>query len=102
MQRQKSAGAEADSIKGILPCVVFVALNILDAWLTGVALGSGSQELNPFMGMTTGSNMLTKGLISAGMVIVLLLLKQGKLLKLLSLVMLVICVWNGVAILSWS
>jgi hypothetical protein len=54
------------------------------------------------MGMTTGSNMLTKGLISAGMVIVLLLLKQGKLLKLLSLVMLVICVWNGVAILSWS
>jgi hypothetical protein len=48
MARFERAGAEADLIKGILPCVVFVALNILDAWLTGLALEAGVMKLTPF------------------------------------------------------
>jgi len=85
----------------ILLCAVFIGLNILDAWLTGIALGAGSYELNPFMSMGIGSNMLTKGLISMAIGAALILFKRGGLLKPLSLGMLIICAWNGFAVLSW-
>jgi hypothetical protein len=102
MARLKWAVAETALIRAILLCVVFIGLNILDAWLTGLALGAGNYELNPFLGMRFGSNMLIKGLISAAIVAALILFKRGKLLKPLSLGMLIICAWNGFAVLSWS
>jgi len=102
MVRLKWAVAETVLIRTILLCIVFIGLNILDAWLTGIALGAGSSELNPFMGMRFGSNMLIKGLISTAIVAALVLFKRGKLLKPLSLGMLIICAWNGFAVLSWS
>jgi hypothetical protein len=87
---------------GILLCIVFIGLNIVDAWLTGLALGVGSYELNPFLGAKFGSSMLVKGLIGFLIVTAVVLSKRGGLLKPLSLGMLLICVWNGLAILSWS
>jgi len=102
MERLRATFAEADLIKAILLCVSFIALNILDAWLTRVALGLGSYELNYFMNMRFGSSMLLKGLIAAEIVMVLILFKRGGLLKLLNLFMILICTWNSFAILSWS
>jgi len=102
MARFKWAVAETVLSRTILLCVVFIGLNILDAWLTGIALGAGSYELNPFLGMRFGSNMLIKGLISAAIVAALVLFKRGRLLKPLSLGMSIICAWNGFAVLSWS
>ena len=102
MTRLRWAVAETVLSRTILLCVVFIGLNILDAWLTGIALGLGSYELNPFLGMRFGSSMLVKGLISAGIVMALVLFKRGRLLKPLSLGMLLICTWNSFAILSWS
>jgi len=102
MKRLRLAGADADLIKWILLCVVFIGLNILDAWLTGLALGAGSYELNLLLGMKFGSSMLIKGLISAGMVTALVLFGRGGLLKPLSLGMLLICVWNGLTVWFWS
>ncbi|MFW6117945.1 MAG: hypothetical protein ACOC6R_00440, partial [Chloroflexota bacterium] len=61
----------------------------------------GSYELNPFLGMRFGSSMLVKGLIAAVIVTGLVLLKRDKLLKPLNVGMVVICAWNGFAILSW-
>jgi hypothetical protein len=86
----------------ILFCVVFIGLNILDAWLTGIASAAGNYELNPLLGMRLGGNILIKGLISAGIVTALVLFKRGNLLKPLSLGMLVICVWNALAVWFWS
>ena len=86
----------------ILLCVVFIGLNILDAWLTRAALGLGSQELNPFLGMGFGSSMLAKGLIAAGIVMALVLFKRDRLLKLLNLGMVIVCAWNALAVWSWS
>ena len=86
----------------ILLCVVFIGLNILDAWLTRVALGLGSHELNPFLGVRFGSSLLVKGLIAVGIVMALVLFKRDRLLKLLNVGMVVICAWNGLAVLSWS
>jgi hypothetical protein len=102
MTTLRLAVADIDLSKGILLCIVFIGLNILDAWLTGVALGLGSYELNPFLGAKFGSSMLIKGLIACQIVITLILFKRGGLLKPLSLGMLLICAWNGFAILSWS
>jgi len=102
MARLKWVVAETVLTRTILLCVVFIGLNILDAWLTRIALGAGSYELNPFLSMRFGSNMLIKGLVSAGIVTVLVLFKRGGLLKPLSLGMLLICTWNGLAVLSWS
>jgi len=102
MARFKWAVTETVLTRTILLCVVFIGLNILDAWLTGIALGAGSYELNPFLGMRFGGNMLIKGLISVAIVAALVLFKRGGLLKPLSLGMLIICAWNGLAVLSWS
>jgi hypothetical protein len=87
---------------GILLIAVFVGLNILDAWLTGVALGLGSSELNPILGVRFGSSMLIKGLLSSLIVMALVLFKRPGLLKPLSVGMLLVCAWNSLAIWSWS
>jgi len=100
--RFKWAVAEPVLSRTILLCVVFIGLNILDAWLTGLALGAGNYELNPFLGASFGSNMLVKGLISAGIVVALVLFKRDRLLKPLSVGMSLICTWNCVVVLLWS
>jgi hypothetical protein len=102
MARLGRTVAETAFSRTLLLCVIFIGLNILDAWLTGLALGAGNYELNPFLGMRFGSNMLVKGLISAGIVATLVLFKRGRLLKPLSLGMSLICTWNCVAVLLWS
>jgi hypothetical protein len=96
--------AAAKKVPGrtILLCVVFIGLNILDAWLTGIALGAGNYELNPLLSMRLGGNLPIKGLISAGIVTALVLFKRDSLLKPLSLAMLVICAWNSVVVWFWS
>ena len=102
MERLRWVVADADLIKAIVLCAIFIGLNILDAWLTGFAVAAGHYELNPFLGMRLGSNMLIKGLLSAGMVTTLVVFKRGGLLKPLSLGMLLICVWNGFILWYWS
>ena len=98
MERLRATFAEADLIKVILLCVVFIGLNILDAWLTGHALELGGYELNFLLDIRFGSSILLKGLFSFLIVIILVLLGRGGLLKLLSIVMALICVWNGLTI----
>lgn len=102
MTRPKWSFAEPISNETVLLCLVFIGLNILDAWLTGLALQAGNYELNPFLGTRFGSNMLIKGLISAGIVVALVLFKRDRLLKPLSLGMSLICTWNFVVVLMWG
>jgi len=101
MTRLRLAVAQANPREGILFCIAFVGLNMLDARLTGAALVLGASELNPIAATGFGNSMLLKGLISLAIVIVLLLFKRGRLLRLLSLGMLLVVLWNGFAIWSW-
>ena len=94
-------GAEPNLRKVILIGILFIWLNILDAQLTGIALAAGSSELNPITTLF-GSSMLLKALIASVIVITAILIKRGNLLKALSLGMILICAWNGLAIWSWS
>ena len=98
----RQAVAETTSTRILPLCVVFIALNILDAWLTGLALGAGHYELNPFLSMRFGSNMLIKGLLSLLIVIGLILFRRGGLLKPLDLAMSLICAWNGLVLCLWT
>jgi hypothetical protein len=102
MVRLKRGAAETVLSRTVLLCVVFIVLNILDAWLTGIALGAGSYELNLFLGARFGSSILVKGLISAGIVTALVLFKRDRLLKLLNFGMVLVCAWNALAVWSWS
>jgi hypothetical protein len=102
MTRLRRAVAEVGPTRILLLCGAFVALNILDAWLTGRALGAGHYELNPFLTMRFGSNMLLKGLLSLLIVIGLILLKRSRLLKPLDLGMSLVCAWNGLVVWLWS
>jgi len=82
-------------------CVVFIGLNILDAWLTGVALGFGSHELNPLLSPTLGSSIPFKALLAVAVVVVLLTIRRGRLLMPLSAGMALVCAWNLLAVWSW-
>jgi len=101
MVKLKRPAAETVLNRTILLCVVFVGLNILDAWLTGTALGAGSHELNPFLGAGFGSSMLVKALIALGVVVALVFLRRDRLLKLLNYGMVLVCAWNALAVWSW-
>ena len=98
----EQAVAEPNPRIYILLGILILVLNILDAQLTGVAVALGSSELNPIAATGFGSSMLLKGLIASAIVIATVLLKRGTLLKPLTIGMLVICVWNGFAVWSWS
>ena len=100
MTALRLAVAGADSRTDILFGIAFVALNILDAQLTGTALVLGSSELNP-IATGFGSSLLLKGLISSGIAVALVLLGRGRLLKPLCVGMLVVVLWNVVAVWSW-
>ncbi len=102
MARLTLTVAELNLRKVILFGLVFVGLNILDAQLTGTALVLGASELNPIAATGFGSSMLIKGLLSLAIAIALVLFKRGRLLKPLCFGMLLVVLWNGFAIWSWS
>jgi len=78
----------------------FVLLNILDAYLTGTAIALGSSEFNPAT-RAFGGSMLLKGAIAVLITVALLMFRRGKLLRPLSVGMLLVVVWNSIAVWSW-
>jgi hypothetical protein len=101
MTALKLALGGESSTRDIIFGVAFVGLNILDAQLTGTALALGASELNPIAATGFGSSLLLKGLIALGIAIALVLLKRGRLLKPLGIGMLVVVLWNSLAVCSW-
>jgi len=53
------------------------------------------------LGAGFGSSISFKGLSAAAIALTLVVFKQGRLLKPLSLGMVLVCAWNGLAIWSW-
>lgn len=49
---------------------MFITLNIMDAYLTKMALAAGAVEANPLM-TPIGNSMITKGLIATALVFIL-------------------------------
>ena len=80
----------------MMPAVTFVALNIMDAYLTKISLAAGATEINPLMA-GIGSSVLFKGLIAVGLVCALYFFGKEKLLWLLNFAFLGIVLWNSAA-----
>jgi hypothetical protein len=78
----------------MIPAVVFVALNIADAYLTKISLMSGAIELNPLMA-GVGSSMISKGLIGVAVAVALYFFGKENLLWLLNLALFGIVLWNS-------
>jgi hypothetical protein len=80
----------------MIPAVVFVALNIADAYLTKLSLMSGAVEINPLMA-GIGSSMISKGLIGVAVAVALYLFGKENMLWLLNLALFGIVLWNSAA-----
>jgi hypothetical protein len=72
---------------------VFVTLNIMDAYLTKMALSVGAVEANPLM-ISTGSSMIAKGLIAAALVFILYWFEKERALRPLNFMLFGVVVWN--------
>jgi len=78
--------------------IVFVALNVLDALFTRIALSHGAVEIMP-LAQLFGSNLLLKGLIAAAVVALLVLFGRPKLLRWLNIGMGAVVAWGGLVVL---
>ena len=72
--------------------IIFMALNVCDAYLTKIALSMGAAELNPLA--VWGSNLIAKGLLAAGIVLLLYAFNKEKLLWPINMVLLGVILWN--------
>jgi hypothetical protein len=78
----------------MMPAVLFVALNIADAYLTKIGLMAGAIEINPLMSVI-GSSILLKGLIGIAVALVLYFLSKERMLWLLNIALFGIVLWNS-------
>ena len=102
MKSLRSVVNQTNADTGLIFCAAFIGLNIVDAFLTGVALQLGSYELNPLMDPALGSNPLFKWLLASAVAFGLVLVRRAGWLKLLSVGMTLVCAWNLLAIWTWS
>lgn len=73
---------------------IFITLNIVDSYLTKMALQMGATEANPFMA-TIGSMWIAKGLLAIAFVLILYYFRKEKVLWLLNFLMIGVILWNS-------
>jgi len=73
---------------------LFIALNIMDAYLTKISLQIGAIEANPFM-TYIGGVVIAKGLIAAALVFILYYFQKDKVIWLLNILLLGVILWNS-------
>ena len=76
-----------------MPAIMFMTLNLMDAYLTKAALVMGATEINPFM-TSIGGNIIVKGLIAIALVFILYCFKKERVLWPLNFIFLGIVLWN--------
>jgi hypothetical protein len=79
---------------GKMQAAMFITLNIMDAYLTKLALAIGAVEVNPLM-TSIGSSMITKGLIAVALVFILYYFEKERALWPLNFMLFGIVLWNS-------
>ena len=79
---------------GKMQAAMFITLNIMDAYLTKLALAIGAVEVNPLM-TYIGSSMITKGLIAVALVFILYCFEKERVLWPLNLMLFGLVLWNS-------
>ena len=80
--------------------LMFVGLNLADAWVTEQLLAHGGGEANAIVS-AYGSNMLIKGFIALAIVVTMVRLDKAKLLKVLNICMAAVVLWTGGWVLTY-
>ncbi len=73
--------------------IIFVGLNVCDAYLTKTALSMGAAELNP-LATIWGSDLIAKVLVAIGIVLILYFFNKEKLLWPVNMLFLGVVLWN--------
>ena len=76
-----------------MPAVIFIALNVMDAYSTKIALAVGAGELNALVGVA-GSDVPAKGFLATAAVFFLYWFSKEKVLPLLNLMLFGVVLWN--------
>lgn len=79
--------------------MLFVGLNIGDAWLTKELLAIGWQEINPIV-IAYDANMIVKGFLALAIALLLVALGKAKLLWALNICMSALVFWLGLGLLK--
>ncbi len=84
--------------------LLFIALNLADIALTVFALSLGSRELNyVYSSLGSPALLVTVKMLTAGIVVLGLgVLNRSRLLSWVNIGMVLIVIWNVLAVLSWS
>ena len=78
----------------MLPAVLFVTLNVADAYMTKMSLAAGAIELNPIM-VGIGSSLISKGLLGLVIALALFYFGKEKMLWVLNIALFGIVLWNS-------
>ncbi len=89
----KVPSSQSISLTAVITGLLFVGLNIGDAWLSKRLLAIGYQEANPMVS-AYGANMVIKGFLALAIVVGLVLSGKAKLLWILNICMLAAALWN--------
>jgi hypothetical protein len=85
----------------IISGLIFVGLNIVDAWLSRQLIGLGGQEVNPLV-IHYGANILIKGFLALAIALALVVFGKTKLLWGLNICMFALVLWLGAGLLHSS
>jgi hypothetical protein len=77
-----------------MAAIMFITLNLFDAYLTKVTLTMGAVEVNPLM-TSIGGNILVKGLVAAALVLILYWFQKERVLWSLNFMFFGVILWNS-------
>jgi len=96
----KATSNQSISLVASINSLLFIGLNISDAWLTKQVLVMGWQEANPVVS-SYGTNMVIKGFLALAIVILLVRFGKTKLLWVLNVCWLGLVFWLGAGVLGF-
>lgn len=83
-----------ESLHSCLAVVLFVGLNLVDAWLTKELIAAGGGEGNPIVS-AYGGNTLIKGFLSLAIALLLVGFGKARLVWMLTMCMVLVVLWTG-------
>ncbi len=78
----------------VLLAILFVGLNVADAWLTEQLLTAGGGEANPLVSAYGSKMLIIKGFLALAIALLLVRFGKSKLLFALNLCMVVVVLWT--------
>jgi len=96
----RSPSIGTPTLAGGINGLMFIGLNLADAWVTKQLLAHGGGEANA-IASTYGDDMLIKGFLALAIALLLVRLGKAKLLSVLNICMVAVVFWTGYWLLTY-